>query len=286
LELVSELWAASSEAKLGGVVVRVLAPLDALLLMLLNRRWGDWWGRKPSDYPDAQHLITLGKYTRDDLLTRARALGCEGTITLTLETCDPWQKKFSLGAPTRAERWKRDFAVRDELGFYALDYYWRRALEAGGRFSGILEALPVLLRARRLIRRSPPLETLVAAFSPPARENANPSIRQRDAIALGVRWCVWLFGPRTNPCVPRSLVLLELLSKAGFAVRFRSGVRRNAGKLEGHAWVEVDDFPLETLGDDGAPGLFKENYRFENARQRERTNRANVTQLETVTTRG
>jgi Uncharacterised nucleotidyltransferase/Transglutaminase-like superfamily len=274
LELVRALWEASSTQSLGGVPVRVLTPLDALLLMLLNRRWGDWWARKFSDYPDALTLVARGAFIREDLLARARDLGCEDTIAFALESCDPWRKKLNLQTPRRLERWRRDYAVRNELGFYALDYYWRRALEASSRLSGILEALPVLLRAKRMIRAAPPLETLVSAFSPPSAPNAKPSIRQRDAIALGVRWCLWLFGPRVDPCVPRSLVLLELLSRAGFAVRFRSGVRRNGGKLEGHAWVEVDDFPLEVFGDDISPQSFKENYRFENALQRQRTARA------------
>jgi hypothetical protein len=286
LELVRALWEASSVKSLNGIAVRVLTPLDALLLMLLNRRWGDWWSRKFSDYPDALTLVARGGFARADLLRRARDLGCEGTISLALESCDPWQKRLFLATPRRLERWRRDYAVRHELGFYALDYYWRRALEASGRLSGILEALPVLLRAKRMIRRGPPLETLVSAFSPPSAPGAKPSIRQRDAIALGVRWCLWLFGPRVDPCVPRSLVLLELLSKAGFAVRFRSGVRRNGGKLEGHAWVEVDDFPLEVFGDEVSPQAFKENYRFENALQRQRTALAQTPSLEVLSPRG
>ncbi|NJK46457.1 MAG: hypothetical protein HC933_21380 [Pleurocapsa sp. SU_196_0] len=35
--------------------------------------------------------------------------------------------------------------------------------------------------------------------------------------------------------------------------------------------MEVDDFPLEIFNDENAPVQFKENYRFENAAQRERT---------------
>jgi Uncharacterised nucleotidyltransferase/Transglutaminase-like superfamily len=271
LELVRALWDASRRAMLGGAPVRVLTPLDSLLLMLLNRRWGDWWSHKPSDYPDAQVLQAQGGFRREDLLQRARDLGCEGTVALALESCDPWRETFVLETPPRLERWKRDFAVRHELGFYALEYYWRRALEASARLGGIAQTLPVLLRARRLIRQAPPLETLVSAFAVSPAVDARPSIRTRDAIALGVRWTLWLFGPRVNPCVPRSLVLLELLSRAGFAVRFRSGVRRNGAAIEGHAWVEVDDFPLEVFNDENAALQFKENFRFENAAQRERT---------------
>ncbi|NJK46458.1 MAG: nucleotidyltransferase family protein [Pleurocapsa sp. SU_196_0] len=147
LELVRTLWESSSHATLGGVPVRVLMPLDALLLMLLNRRWGDWWSRKPSDYPDASVLQTRGGFSRDDLLRRARDLGCEGTITLALESCDPWLENLVLETPRRSERWKRDYAVRHELGFTRWIITGVVALEASARSGYRADAARVAARS-------------------------------------------------------------------------------------------------------------------------------------------
>jgi hypothetical protein len=49
-------------------------------------------------------------------------------------------------------------------------------------------------------------------------------------------------------CVPRSLALQRLLQRRGWAARIRVGVRRANGSIEGHAWVECDQLPLQQNG--------------------------------------
>jgi hypothetical protein len=48
-------------------------------------------------------------------------------------------------------------------------------------------------------------------------------------------------------CLQRSLVLYRELSRAGASPRLCVGFRRASYRLEGHAWVEVDD---QAVGDD------------------------------------
>ena len=75
-------------------------------------------------------------------------------------------------------------------------------------------------------------------------------------------WAFRLLGPHKDPCVPRSMSIYHALKAEGHNIEFVSGVRRNNGKLEGHAWVELDGFPLEAFGDIQASQVFKENFRY------------------------
>ncbi|MBM4074536.1 MAG: lasso peptide biosynthesis B2 protein [Planctomycetes bacterium] len=53
-------------------------------------------------------------------------------------------------------------------------------------------------------------------------------------------------------CLPRSLVLQRMLERFGYDSELRIGVRKSPlGKLEAHAWVEIDGRPLID-GDDVA----------------------------------
>lgn len=46
------------------------------------------------------------------------------------------------------------------------------------------------------------------------------------------------FGPLTASCLPRSIVLQQLLRREGIMTDIRVGVRKADGLLDGHAWVE------------------------------------------------
>jgi hypothetical protein len=48
-------------------------------------------------------------------------------------------------------------------------------------------------------------------------------------------------------CLKRSLLLLDLWSRAGLAPSFRLGVRRDGGTGGGHAWVETDRADFRTF---------------------------------------
>jgi hypothetical protein len=50
-------------------------------------------------------------------------------------------------------------------------------------------------------------------------------------------------------CLPRSLALWRLLRNQGIAAELRIGVRRDAGRLDAHAWVEHGRLPLNDSSD-------------------------------------
>jgi len=45
-------------------------------------------------------------------------------------------------------------------------------------------------------------------------------------------------------CLPRSIVLADMLRARGIEARVRLGVGRDEGSLASHAWVEVDGHPI------------------------------------------
>jgi hypothetical protein len=52
-------------------------------------------------------------------------------------------------------------------------------------------------------------------------------------------------------CLPRSLVLCTLLRRRGAEATLRLGVRKQAGDIEAHAWVEVGGLRLDPSGAQG-----------------------------------
>ncbi len=262
--LTRALVADAEQKTLGGAAVRIPRAVDGLLVLLQNRRFGDSWRRKPSDYLDARFLQRQG-VTQADLLARADELACGRSTRLALESCDPWQGRLDLESPPKLKRWSRDALVFHEFGSYAWERLWR----VPARFREIWRIWPVLRKAKAQIRRMTDLRELVSAFDLPPDPVRSPDLKTRLALELGVLWGTRLLGPRVNPCVPRSLTLFQTLSQAGFRVSFVSGVRRAAGKLEGHAWVEINGFRSEVLGDLNAPNLYRENFRFDNALERQ-----------------
>lgn len=50
-------------------------------------------------------------------------------------------------------------------------------------------------------------------------------------------------------CLPRSLTLLRLLGQQGIEAKLKLGVRREDGRVEGHAWVEFDGTAINEPGD-------------------------------------
>jgi hypothetical protein len=50
--------------------------------------------------------------------------------------------------------------------------------------------------------------------------------------------------PASVTCLPRALALQRMLARRGIDGRLRLGVRRVAGELSAHAWIEVAGAPL------------------------------------------
>jgi hypothetical protein len=55
-------------------------------------------------------------------------------------------------------------------------------------------------------------------------------------------------GPYRATCLPTAVVLQSILKRHGMAATLRLGVRRRAGALEAHAWVEHGNNPLIESG--------------------------------------
>ena len=77
--------------------------------------------------------------------------------------------------------------------------------------------------------------------------NCEPSPNSTLKIALAAASMVSIAARRglyRANCLPTSLVLAHLLGKQGIAADLRVGVRKVAGALEAHAWVEHNGQPL------------------------------------------
>lgn len=65
-----------------------------------------------------------------------------------------------------------------------------------------------------------------------------------DSLYYIDRWLgLFPYNPKGN-CFPRSLALYRIARRAGYPVAFHCGVRKEGGKLDGHAWLMLDDRPF------------------------------------------
>jgi hypothetical protein len=77
------------------------------------------------------------------------------------------------------------------------------------------------------------------------RERSSPAASAADAAAIGraVRLAA-VYGPYHARCLPRAVVLWTLLRRRSLDGEMTIGVRKTGGKLEAHAWVELDGVAL------------------------------------------
>jgi hypothetical protein len=229
-------WAASREVAWEGTTVRVLDPRDdALMGLVVGRAWShDGWRLKATDYRDLHLLAERTGLTRDDLAARAAELGCTRTLELLLARCDPWRGYLDMRPPTPEQvRWwwratAEERGRRRTLGFLRLP---------GLSAVGLAAALPGLMRARRLVRRHPDPETLVANVRSAARGGSTLDPEGRRRIFAGARFGAALVQPSGDRCLVRSVALYEALRARGEAVTLYLGADA-AGRL--HAWVRYD----------------------------------------------
>jgi hypothetical protein len=99
-------------------------------------------------------------------------------------------------------------------------------------------ALPVLKRRMALSR----LVGFMWKGDDPSRGRADRQHRIAELTTV-----VFRSDHRDRPgnCLDRSLVAYRYLSQAGAEPELRVGLRRGDGLLKGHAWVTVDDEPVE-----------------------------------------
>lgn len=264
-------WAASRERTIGDVAVREPDPVDAVILLALQRCWGgDRWHLQAHDALDVRILCDGAGITRDALAARARELGCARTLELFLARCDPEGGVFDLERPAReaVRQWRR--AIRKESGvaiLVALPIH--RALRAPGALADTVRALAPVWRVRRALDRERDVRRLLASLTaqaspaqPPARGGI-PPLHAREHVVRGVRWATQLLPLGAHGrCLVRSLALYVELRRAGWPVVFVSGVRRDAERVAGHAWVELDGRVLPELGEPNNRSLYAVNLRY------------------------
>lgn len=126
----------------------------------------------------------------------------------------------------------------------------------------LLRAVPLVAAAWwRLSRldRELPLDVAVAQLrarggDDGASAGAADADTARAAAALVEAFLPVAPAVHLGPCLRRSLLLVDVLSRCGFAPRLRLGVRRRDG-WHGHAWVEVPG--LVSTGDRGYTAAFE-----------------------------
>jgi hypothetical protein len=125
----------------------------------------------------------------------------------------------------------------------------------------VLRVLPCVLAVRRSLRRTTDLRRLFQGF---ATAPGPPStLQRRQHTVRGIRWATRLL--RLNPggdCVLRSAAIYAALARQGWPVSFVSGVAREDGRVEGHAWVEHEGSVLPELGEPGVRRLYHETFRW------------------------
>lgn len=126
---------------------------------------------------------------------------------------------------------------------------------------GVVRALPWVVRARWRLRTMTDLRAVLRAHdrTPVVTPTLAPSV---DSVRRGVDGALRIVGPREAHCVPRGLALFAMLTRAGYAAEFVSGVRRVGPDLQGHAWVLVDGEPVETEVARAELANYREQFRY------------------------
>lgn len=68
-----------------------------------------------------------------------------------------------------------------------------------------------------------------------------------DLIYYVDRWLLLFPYNTKGNCFPRSVALYRCARRAGVPVRLHCGVRKDGGKLDGHAWLTLDGQPFHEL---------------------------------------
>lgn len=247
-------WDRSDPLEWAGTRIRVPAPVDALLVgLVLHRSWGDHWVVKPHDVLDFRFITERLGVTRASLLERASELRVSRTLSQFLARCDPEAGVLELRTPTHGEIRRWDRAVLGERGFVnSYERPLRRMRNLPQALAGFARAIPSLVAAHRALARRGDVDALLQSLTPRTASRPRCSPAWRDRLVIEV-----LRGARHFPrdpdgdCLLRSLALCHLLWHEGWPARFVSGVRRDGGAVQGHAWVELDGRVLTELYESG-----------------------------------
>ena len=254
-------WERSERFEWEGTTVRVPHDVDAFVVgLVVQRLWSEAGYLKPHDPIDARLLSA--RVSREAVVRRARELRCERTLRHFFERCDPDRGRLDL-VPSRAARMRREWILRRERGLFTGRWIWvRRLLLAPGLALDVARVLPDIVATRRRLQAEPDLRRLFEEATPPVAP-VRSSPRRRLRTVRAIRWATRFL--RLNPggdCVLRSLAIYRALRREGWPVVFVSGVRREGGRIDGHAWVEFDGRVLPELGEPAVDHYYNETFRW------------------------
>lgn len=251
-----------------GIKVHLLGPADAALVpLILHRAWyRDRWQLKRFDYLDLEMLKQQG-LTREALLERAAALGCQTTAELFLQRCDPWEKRLTLTPLTAAELQQWNMAISAERGYTSQQGEAARKARIQQQFpqmlGNVLTGLGWVLKAALVLQRQQSLQALCNRVP---LKNQPPALQELWKARIGVLGASKLLArfPRggSGMCVLRALSMLWWLRQAGIDAELVSGVRNVNGTLKGHAWIEYQGTVIAVIAEDNiSPMVYKVNFR-------------------------
>jgi hypothetical protein len=101
-----------------------------------------------------------------------------------------------------------------------------------------------LRRWKELLVRLAPLRTA----GPSAALSGQPDMNVARRVAA-IQEAVTRHLPWQASCLEKSLVLWWQLGRSGIAAEMRIGARKEAGRFEAHAWVELGNVVLNDSGE-------------------------------------
>ena len=116
------------------------------------------------------------------------------------------------------------------------------------RTAGLVARMAPWALALPVLKRGMPLPRLARLMGTSRDRPRDPARERRIAR---VAWWVSRAQPRQFPdnCLERSLVTYRFLSLAGADPRLVVGLARNDAEIIGHAWVTIDDEPVQDQPD-------------------------------------
>lgn len=132
---------------------------------------------------------------------------------------------------------------------------WRKLRRLPGVERWLLFQAIILIFAVSLAQRWTSVRRLHAVLLRLSKTGRSAtSVRRQSFAADDVARLVRIAAHRGIPgstCLPQALVLWTLLRRHGFDAAIHFGVRKNAGALEAHAWVEIEGRVLNDTDDVG-----------------------------------
>jgi hypothetical protein len=128
---------------------------------------------------------------------------------------------------------------------------WRALPPADRRLAAALVALLPAVAAGLRVLGFGRLCRVLSRVSPSPPAAAPFAIQAALALGRLVNAVAWRL-PGRPACLTRSVTLWWLLRRRGIDAAVRIGVRRTDGRLEAHAWVEIDGLVLNDAQDVGS----------------------------------